>query len=141
MLRSLAGRLRSGERNHYIERRAAGLSVRCPTGGPRTAAGNVGRRTDRPQAAASTSAFAIHDQKQSVNILIDVAIADGHFITLAKAMTAAGLIDTVKGAGPFAVISPTDDACARPPSGTLDDLLKRVPKLTARRRRPSAVAT
>jgi len=66
-----------------------------------------------------------------MNTLIDVAIADGHFKTLAKALTAAGLIDTLQGAGPFTVFAPTDDAFAKLPAGTLDGLLKDIPKLTA----------
>ena len=66
-----------------------------------------------------------------MNTLIDVAIADGHFKTLAKALTAAGLVDTLKGAGPFTVFAPTDDAFAKLPPGTLDGLLKDIPKLTA----------
>ena len=66
-----------------------------------------------------------------MNTLIDVAIADGHFKTLAKALTAAGLIDTLQGAGPVTVFAPTDDAFAKLPAGTLDGLLKDIPKLTA----------
>ena len=66
-----------------------------------------------------------------MNTIIDVAVADGHFKTLAKALTAAGLIDTLKGAGPFTVFAPTDDAFAKLPAGTLDSLLKDIPKLTA----------
>ena len=66
-----------------------------------------------------------------MNTLIDVAVADGHFKTLAKALTAAGLVDTLKGAGPFTVFAPTDDAFAKLPAGTVDGLLKDIPKLTA----------
>jgi uncharacterized surface protein with fasciclin (FAS1) repeats len=66
-----------------------------------------------------------------MNTLIDVAVANGHFKTLAKALTAAGLIDTLKGAGPFTVFAPTDDAFAKLPPGILDGLLKDIPKLTA----------
>jgi uncharacterized surface protein with fasciclin (FAS1) repeats len=66
-----------------------------------------------------------------MNNIIDVAIADGHFHTLAKALTAAGLIDTLKGAGPFTVFAPTDEAFEKLPTGTLESLLKDIPKLTA----------
>ncbi len=66
-----------------------------------------------------------------MNTLIDIAIADGHFKSLAKALTAADLIDTLKGAGPFTVFAPTDDAFAKLPVGTVDSLLKDIPKLTA----------
>ena len=66
-----------------------------------------------------------------MNTLIDVALAYGHLKTLAKALTAAGLIETLKGAGPFTVFAPTDDAFAKLPAGTVEGLLKDVPKLTA----------
>ncbi len=56
--------------------------------------------------------------------LIDTAVADGRFTTLAAALTAAGLIDTLKGEGPFTVFAPTDDAFAKLPAGTVEDLLK-----------------
>jgi uncharacterized surface protein with fasciclin (FAS1) repeats len=55
--------------------------------------------------------------------IVDTAVADGRFTTLATALTAAGLIDTLKGAGPFTVFAPTDDAFAKLPAGALDDLL------------------
>jgi transforming growth factor-beta-induced protein len=56
--------------------------------------------------------------------IIDTAIAAGSFNTLAKALTAAGLIDTLKGKGPFTVFAPTDEAFAKLPAGTLESLLK-----------------
>ncbi len=56
--------------------------------------------------------------------IIDTAVADGSFKTLAAALTAAGLVDTLKGAGPFTVFAPTDAAFAALPAGTVDDLLK-----------------
>jgi uncharacterized surface protein with fasciclin (FAS1) repeats len=76
-------------------------------------------------------AASIQLKENFMNTLIDVAAADGHFKTLAKALTAAGLIDTLKGAGPFTVFAPTDDAFAKLPAGTVDGLLKDIPKLTA----------
>jgi uncharacterized surface protein with fasciclin (FAS1) repeats len=66
----------------------------------------------------------------NTNTIIDVAVADGQFKTLATALTAAGLVDTLKGAGPFTVFAPTDEAFAKLPAGTLDGLLKDLPKLT-----------
>jgi len=63
--------------------------------------------------------------------IIDTAVAAGSFKTLAAAVTAAGLVDTLKGAGPFTVFAPTDDAFAKLPAGTVDALLKDIPKLTA----------
>jgi len=63
--------------------------------------------------------------------IIDTAVAAGSFKTLAAALTAAGLVDTLNSAGPFTVFAPTDDAFAKLPQGTVDKLLKDVPKLTA----------
>jgi len=61
--------------------------------------------------------------------IIDTAVAAGNFKTLAAALTAAGLVDTLKGTGPFTVFAPTDEAFAKLPAGTVDALLKDVPKL------------
>ncbi|MCB0155731.1 MAG: fasciclin domain-containing protein, partial [Anaerolineae bacterium] len=62
--------------------------------------------------------------------VVDVAVADGRFTTLATALEAAGLIDTLKGEGPFTVFAPTDEAFAALPEGTLDSLLADIPALT-----------
>jgi uncharacterized surface protein with fasciclin (FAS1) repeats len=56
--------------------------------------------------------------------IVDTAVAAGQFKTLAAALTAAGLVPTLKGPGPFTVFAPTDEAFAKLPKGTLDDLLK-----------------
>ena len=56
--------------------------------------------------------------------IVDTAVAAGSFNTLATALKAAGLVDTLKGKGPFTVFAPTDEAFAKLPAGTLDDLLK-----------------
>ena len=56
--------------------------------------------------------------------IVDTAVAAGSFTTLAKALQAAGLVDTLKGKGPFTVFAPTDEAFAKLPAGTLDELLK-----------------
>ena len=56
--------------------------------------------------------------------IVDVAIKDGRFTTLVKALQQAGLVDTLKGNGPFTVFAPTDDAFKKLPEGTLDNLLK-----------------
>ena len=56
--------------------------------------------------------------------VVDTAIAAGSFKTLAKALDAAGLVNTLKGAGPFTVFAPTDEAFAKLPDGTLETLLK-----------------
>lgn len=56
--------------------------------------------------------------------IVDTAVNAGQFNTLATALTAAGLVDTLKGDGPFTVFAPTDAAFAKLPDGTLDQLLK-----------------
>ena len=56
--------------------------------------------------------------------IVDTAVAAGNFKTLAAALKAAGLIDTLKGAGQFTVFAPTDEAFAKLPVGTVEDLLK-----------------
>ena len=56
--------------------------------------------------------------------IVDTAVAAGDFKTLATALQAAGLVDTLKGAGPFTVFAPTDEAFAKLPAGTVEDLLK-----------------
>lgn len=56
--------------------------------------------------------------------IVDTAVAAGQFNTLATALTAAGLVDTLKGPGPFTVFAPTDAAFAKLPTGTVDSLLK-----------------
>jgi uncharacterized surface protein with fasciclin (FAS1) repeats len=56
--------------------------------------------------------------------IVDTAVAAGPFETLVKAVQAADLVETLKGEGPFTVFAPTDDAFAKLPAGTLDDLLK-----------------
>src|SRR6478735_1299029 len=56
--------------------------------------------------------------------IVDTAIAAGTFNTLAKALQAAGLADTLKGTGPFTVFAPTDVAFSKLPAGTVESLLK-----------------
>jgi uncharacterized surface protein with fasciclin (FAS1) repeats len=56
--------------------------------------------------------------------IVDTAVDAGQFNTLAKALQAAGLVDTLKGKGPFTVFAPTDEAFAKLPAGTLEELLK-----------------
>jgi len=56
--------------------------------------------------------------------IVDTAVADGRFTTLAAALTKAGLVETLKGEGPFTVFAPTDDAFAKLPAGTVENLLK-----------------
>ena len=56
--------------------------------------------------------------------IVDTAVAAGDFTTLAAALEAAGLVETLKGEGPFTVFAPTDEAFAALPEGTLENLLK-----------------
>ncbi len=56
--------------------------------------------------------------------IVDTAVSAGSFNTLVSAVKAADLVDTLKGAGPFTVFAPTDEAFAKLPQGTLEDLLK-----------------
>jgi uncharacterized surface protein with fasciclin (FAS1) repeats len=56
--------------------------------------------------------------------IVDTAVAAGNFKTLAAALGAAGLVNTVKGSGPFTVFAPTDAAFAKLPAGTVENLLK-----------------
>jgi uncharacterized surface protein with fasciclin (FAS1) repeats len=61
--------------------------------------------------------------------IIDTAVNAGSFGTLVTAIKAAGLVETLKGAGPFTVFAPTDEAFAKLPAGTVEGLLKDLPKL------------
>jgi len=56
--------------------------------------------------------------------IVDTAVSAGSFNTLVAAVQAAGLVDTLKGEGPFTVFAPTDEAFAKLPAGTVEDLLK-----------------
>jgi uncharacterized surface protein with fasciclin (FAS1) repeats len=81
-------------------------------------------------AAALTLAIATPAQAQPKDI-VDTAVAAGSFKTLAKLLTDAGLVDTLKGAGPFTVFAPTDEAFAKVPKATLDALAADKEKLKA----------
>ena len=63
--------------------------------------------------------------------IVDTAVAAGSFKTLVTAVKAAGLVDTLKSKGPFTVFAPNDDAFAKLPKGTVEGLLKDIPKLKA----------
>ena len=71
--------------------------------------------------AVASNAYAPPEETKDI---VDTAIAAGSFNTLAKALTAADLIGTLKGKGPFTVFAPTDEAFAKLPAGTLESLLK-----------------
>lgn len=68
-----------------------------------------------------------HDKSKSSMMkqdIVDVAVGAGQFNTLAAALKAAGLIDTLKSDGPFTVFAPTDEAFAKLPAGTVESLLE-----------------
>ena len=86
----------------------AGVLALC-TLGLVTAAANAGHHEKDEMATAD---------------IVDTAVNAGKFNTLAAALTAAGLVDTLKGDGPFTVFAPTDAAFAKLPEGTVENLLK-----------------
>ena len=63
--------------------------------------------------------------------IVETAVAAGTFKTLVAAVQAAGLADTLSGAGPLTVFAPTDEAFAKLPKGTVEGLLKDLPKLAS----------
>jgi uncharacterized surface protein with fasciclin (FAS1) repeats len=71
--------------------------------------------------ALTASSFAGSAAKKDI---VDTAVAAGSFKTLAAALNAAGLVETLKGKGPFTVFAPTDAAFAKLPAGTVENLLK-----------------
>jgi len=75
-----------------------------------------------PVLLAGAAALAMVSQASAADI-VDSAVA-GHFNTLVAAVKAAGLVESLKGAGPFTVFAPTDEAFAKLPAGTLDNLLR-----------------
>jgi uncharacterized surface protein with fasciclin (FAS1) repeats len=74
-------------------------------------------------AVLAMSLFAGNAKAANADI-VDTAASAGSFNTLVAAVKAAGLVDTLKGPGPFTVFAPTDEAFAKLPAGTVDDLLK-----------------
>ena len=78
-----------------------------------------------PMTPAATSPAATPSVTPEVSAdIVETAVAAGDFTTLAAALTAAGLVDTLKGPGPFTVFAPTDAAFAKLPAGTVETLLK-----------------
>ena len=82
-------------------------------------------------AITALSALSFVTQSVQAKDIVDTAVGAGNFKTLAAALTAAGLIDTLKGKGPFTVFAPTDEAFAKIPKAQLDALLADKAKLTA----------
>lgn len=77
------------------------------------------------------SALALAAVTAQAKDIVDTAIAAGDFKTLVAAVQAAGLVDTLKGKGPYTVFAPTDAAFAKIPKADLDALLKNKEKLSA----------
>ena len=73
--------------------------------------------------AAAAAALTFSTQVYAADI-VDTAVEAGSFSTLVAAVEAAGLVETLKGEGPFTVFAPTDEAFAALPEGTVEDLLK-----------------
>ena len=71
-----------------------------------------------------TAGLSVAGAQMGSKDIVDTAVANGSFKTLAAALKAAGLVDTLKGKGPFTVFAPTDAAFAKLPAGTIDTLLK-----------------
>ena len=86
---------------------------------PAVAGDSCGMKAGGADAAEKSSAAAAGKKD-----IVDVATSAGDFNTLAAALKAAGLVDTLKGAGPFTVFAPTDAAFKKLPAGTVEDLLK-----------------
>ena len=81
------------------------------------AACEAGGESDPSPAAAAS-------KEEGRKDIVETAVAAGQFKTLAAALQAAGLVDTLKGEGPFTVFAPTDEAFGKLPKGTVEDLLK-----------------
>ncbi len=82
-------------------------------------------------AAVVLSASVVSNVARASGDIVDTAIKAGSFKTLVKAVQEAGLVDTLKGKGPFTVFAPTDEAFAKIPKEQLDALLKDKAKLQA----------
>ncbi len=85
---------------------------------------NVANATQTQQVAGNAKTAASPALIAQAKDIVAIASGDGQFKTLTKALTAAGLVPTLQGKGPFTVFAPTDAAFAALPKGTLDDLLK-----------------
>mmetsp|Transcript_9292 Transcript_9292/g.17502 ORF Transcript_9292/g.17502 Transcript_9292/m.17502 type:complete len:190 (+) Transcript_9292:291-860(+) len=71
----------------------------------------------------ATAIFSFANTVLAQNDIVDIAVGNGSFTTLVAAVSAAGLVDTLKSPGPFTVFAPTDDAFAALPAGTVEALL------------------
>jgi uncharacterized surface protein with fasciclin (FAS1) repeats len=78
---------------------------------------------DTAAATAATAETGAAEPAPAAGDIVETAVAAGDFTTLAAALEAAGLVETLQGEGPFTVFAPTDEAFAALPEGTLDELL------------------
>lgn len=85
---------------------------------------SVANATQTQQVAGNVKTAASPEPIAQAKDIVAIASGDAQFKTLTKALTAAGLVPTLQGKGPFTVFAPTDAAFAALPKGTLDDLLK-----------------
>ena len=89
--------------------------------GDKTPPTTDGGKSEQPATASDTKPEQSAEQAKDI---VDTAAANDDFKTLVAAVKAAGLVETLKGAGPFTVFAPTDAAFGNLPEGTLDELLK-----------------
>lgn len=87
--------------------------------------------TTTPNAPVPPKETAKQPEMMEKKTIVDVAVANGSFTTLVKAVQAAGLVETLSDQGPYTVFAPTDAAFAKLPAGTVDALLKDKAKLTS----------
>jgi uncharacterized surface protein with fasciclin (FAS1) repeats len=99
----------------------AGIGIRTLT---RQATQETMMKTTIALLALTLSTTGITAQGAASRDIVDTAVANGSFTTLATALKAAGLVETLKGPGPFTVFAPTDAAFAKLPAGTVESLLK-----------------
>jgi uncharacterized surface protein with fasciclin (FAS1) repeats len=93
---------------------ASAVAEECPVAAAQKAQANA-------QAKAHVQTVAFNADRKDI---VDTAVSAGSFKTLVAAVQAAGLVETLKGAGPFTVFAPTDEAFAKLPAGTVESLLK-----------------
>ena len=94
------------------------------------ACGDDGEPDPTPTPPPATPAAAAASPEAEPSTIVEIAVADGRFGTLAAALEAADLVEALSGDGPFTVFAPTDDAFAALPEGTVEGLLEDIPALT-----------
>ena len=96
------------------------ILVGCGGGDDKTKTAKTGEKTAKSEEGSSTT----KDDSSEAKDIVDTAVGAGGFDTLVAAVKAAGLVETLKGDGPFTVLAPTDEAFAALPEGTVANLLK-----------------